>query len=634
MQTMHSILALDIGTATLHAAVLDSEGIARVLLLSEDTVGRPALLSADQDTIGLARFDDATSAVAELRSLMKPGPFIIGRTEYWTTRLLQRGLEPVLAAAEQTLSSRPTKLLLAAPLISGSDLLQLQIAAIQATGFDVTCIPYAQNTASAVPAPPEHRLVMVIDCGAAHLTATFVRGTATDPVIAGVTSVPGGGDAVDSEIIRCINQRVGGTETVNRASIRAARAARHRLAHADTTKVALPDAADVRIGDGLVDQVATRVLRNQVRTLMAKPITGNGPAVLAEGLELESIVLIGGLANDPAIAEAVTDVTGMQPVIAPHAGARSTLGALEAESNGYLEYSDLGPLDLANEPVYDDDEQEPEPSAPKARRWLAPLEVAAALAIVVALVAGMVWLFNSPEGVSRAQAEDLISNELPGDDAIAGMVPKRWTAHTTATIFSTGDELTQSWACGHDVAPSSAEKSAIQVAGERVWVPSTESAPTSAESWQLASANTFVMARSAVLNSDKADALWSSMNDTNMQCPDTERQAVRHVVVIPQSGADPGPPRYTTGGTDVLSDVNDNDTADDRAVRTVPMNPRRQAWRGLAEGPGGETINVTCIADMADKTLRQTCAANPISSVTDQLAVQTMLAYGKESPKR
>ncbi|MFI9507370.1 hypothetical protein [Nocardia sp. NPDC052566] len=578
------------------------------MVVDEDLEPRPPR-AGDSDTV---------SQLGPLLDRLGGTPAIIDDTAWTFPSLMKRTLEPILDAARGVLGDDADEVLVVAPSRwPRRQTTALRLALHTALGREVRIVSADRALAHTISTPAPGATAIVIDAGAAALSAVAVAAGPRYPRVIGRHSVDGGGDSFDRILMANAITAAGHPEVALATrmawiGVPRIRAARHELADRDQIEVKLPRPVDrIELSAEDVDHAGALYFEMKLADLFT-------PLIAAlEGQQLCAVVVCGGLSSDPALYGAIKEITGAPVKAMPdpvHAVCRGALRAAATRTDPVAESSHRLRAAAATS---------------RPHRWL--IYTCAATAVTTIVVASaMVWparpVPQAAEWRSEQAARAAIA-VLPGSGTVDELYLKQWTddaADSDHTLLrGQGEALTL--ACGGDHTAEDPEKAAVRWQAARVFVSSpTAAAPSPRGQFDWARAGTSVIVDATVLTRSSAETLWRQVEQANRTCPSTRQNVVRNVVPIPADGTDPGPPRFAQSTTEAAS-------GGDAALNSrIAVGPKRLAWRGLMSATqtgSGSGWNVTCIAAIDDVVIRRACAAAKASPQADQLALAAMVAF-------
>ncbi|MDX5962812.1 hypothetical protein SIM91_05720 [Rhodococcus opacus] len=627
------VLVIDIGACTLTAAIRDASG--RVTPLAIDgTTTPPARLVVQAGQPRPARDSDPLT-LAQLGPLIERldvPSLVIDGVSWSIESLTALLLRPVLGAAFDQIGATP-KILIVVPSEWAPELQRrfqrIMHAALTRT---VTLVPSDNALAYALPSLRTGAGVIAADCGATALSAIAVIGGERGPRIVGRAQSDSGGDIFDRFLLADALTDAGFPEQAvdarwGFAGVPRVRAAREALADADTVTVDLPrPVGRIALAERDVDATGERYFTHQFSDLLTR-LDENATEPISRRL-----MLCGGLAYDPAVPNAAR-VHGPVKVMAnpQHVLCR---GALAFDAAAVDSTADPGPRPIA-EP--DDENAEPLPGM-ISKRTLMLFGGVGATVVAIAVAGGLALsaaMTGAPD-LREPELRNVASSVLPADQSITGVRLRAWAngADTTdGTTRSLSGADVRTLACGGTRPAEGAEADGVRWQSSRIFVSDDTSSSTGsgarATSWDSfdPSATTNVIVTAAIVGRDDREPVWKDISSSNQRCPSTKDDLVRTIVVIPQTGLDPGPPSYAEelpSDTTPRTPTSAPRTTTTRAPQGgVTMGTQRQAWRGLTPASisgSGTDMHVTCVLDIDGVVLKRSCATAEDSGTADHLA--------------
>lgn len=633
------VLAIDVGACTLTAAIRDASGRVTPLLI-DGTTTPPARLVVQAGQPRPARDSDPVT-LAQLGPLIErlDVPSLVIDGVSWSIEALTGLLlRPVLEAAIDELGTTP-KIVIVVPSTWAPELQRrFQRIVHAALTRTVTLTPSDKALAYALPALPVGAGLIAVDCGATELSAIAVIGGERGPRIIGRAQSDSGGDIFDRFLLANALTDAGFPDQAldarwGFAGVPRIRAAREALADHDAVTVHLPrPVGRITLSEQEVDATGDRYFATQFSDLLTR-LDESATEPISHRL-----MLCGGLAYDPGVPAAAR-VHGPVKVMAnpQHVLCR---GALAFDAAPVDSTTDPGPRPLT-EP--DTDTDEPVPGG-ISKRTLALFGGVGASVVVIA-VAGGLALSAAMTGAPDVREPDLpnvAASVLPADQSITGVSLRSWTDGvdtTDATTRSLSGTDVRSLACGGTRPAAGAEADGMRWQSSRIFVTGDTAADAGsgarATSWDSfdPSATTNVIVTASIVGRDDRESVWQDISASNQRCPSTKDDLVRTIVVIPQTGPDPGPPSYAQE-MPVASTSRTPATTSTTTTRApqggVTMSTQRQAWRGLTPASvsgSGTDMHVTCVLDIDGVVLKRSCATAEDSGNADHLAQQAAAAF-------
>lgn len=373
---MRYALGIDIGASTIAAAIATTTGEGAVeaapLELGANARSAPAVVSLTDDErvlVGEAAVrhgaDHPERVVRDLtRRIGDEVPYVIGGLDVFAEELYALAVEWVVARACDQQGEAPRAVNVAHPRHWGSHRINLLIAALEERGLDdVAFIP--EPIAAAMHASTQHRLepgsmIAVLDLGGGTVDAAVLRVESAEtfvPIGAPHRSDAVGGSAFDDEIFDHVARytdgavRRPGTPDASGA-VSAMTIAGMRRACTDA-KEALSTETEAVISVPLADGPrSVRLIRSEFEAMIEPHLRAScallGRAIAASGVEaaeLEAILLFGGSARIPLVAERVSSAFE-RPVVLEAAPEDATCrGAAIAAAARAMAASGLGEPD-------------------------------------------------------------------------------------------------------------------------------------------------------------------------------------------------------------------------------------------------------------------------------------------------
>ncbi|NLU65036.1 hypothetical protein HCA61_22625 [Rhodococcus sp. HNM0563] len=632
------VLAIDVGACTLSAAVRDTSGRVTPLAIGGTTTP-PARLVVQAGQPRPARDGDPVT-LAQLGPLvdrLDVPSLVIDGVSWSIESLTGLLLRPVLETAIAQLGTTP-KIVLVVPSTWTPELRRrFQRIVHAALTRTVTLIPSDKALAYALPALPVGAGIVAVDCGATDLSAIAVVGGERGPRIIGRAQSDSGGDIFDRFLLANALTDAGFPDQAldarwGFAGVPRVRAAREALADSDAVTVHLPrPVGRITLSEQDVDATGAQYFAHRFSELLTR-LDENATEPISHRL-----MLSGGLAYDPAVPAAAR-VHGLVKVMA-HPQHVLCRGALTFAAAAIDSTDDPGPR-----PITDTDaDDEPAPGG-ISKRTLALFGGVGASVVVIA-VAGGLALSAAMTGAPDFREQELpnvAASVLPANQSIPGMSLRSWTDGadaTNATTRSLSAADARSLACGGTRPAAGAEADGMRWQSSRIFVSDDTTADAGAgakaTSWDNfdPSATTNVIVTAAIVGRDDRESVWQDISASNQRCPSTKDDLVRTIVVIPQTGPDPGPPSYAQE-IPVASTSRTPTTPPTSTTRApqggVTMSTQRQAWRGLTPASvsgTGTDMHVTCVLDIDGVVLKRSCATAKDSGTADHLAQQAAVAF-------
>lgn len=312
---VHSILAIDLGSETITAAVATAhaEPEPAVLYLGDEPAVGAHVFVDGGDELQPATFRGSSQVkITGIASSLGKPPRVIAGAPRAGNSLAAVAVAPLIARAEHYFRGSLDVIAATYPAQWTAAMLDDFSRALARYADAVTLIPWAEAVAAQTSFGDGDRPVVSLDFGSSAATVTVVGAADGRPSVEFTSSDPSGGSrALDRHIAQVVADSTRlDTSTVDRRwwAAAAAEAGRVRIAAVDTASVlaTFPDPiGSITLTSDDVHQVAGRHMQDAVRTLVARAPRTSG----------QRVELTGGLALDRSLQAAVRSVIGPATVV-------------------------------------------------------------------------------------------------------------------------------------------------------------------------------------------------------------------------------------------------------------------------------------------------------------------------------